>query len=220
MPNRRLADNRLPILTPVTPSGLLLTTTDTRMQKPNHLAHDPTVELAWWIEDPAIQFRITGKAYTIPTDPSEVQGVLDKIGLDGEDAKAEFWEDKRKDLWKNLSGHLRGSFGRPPPGKKLDEIEEKPEDWISRLDVESVSRACIMTYWVHKASKMPGRGEHRSWQDDPKQKKDIEWAQSHFALIAIKPENAEMLELKPAPNVRTQYNKQSDGSWEKVSVAP
>jgi hypothetical protein len=29
-----------------------------------------------------------------------------------------------------------------------------------------------------------------------------------------------MLELKPVPNVRTQYNKQSDGSWEKVSVAP
>ena len=153
MPDRRLADNRLPLLTPVTPSGLLLTTTDTRMQKPNHLAHDPTVELAWWIEDPAIQFRITGKAYTIPTDPSEVQGVLDKIGLDGEDAKAEFWEDKRKDLWKNLSGHLRGSFGRPPPGKKLDEIEEKPEDWISRLDVESVSRACIIIYWVHRALK-------------------------------------------------------------------
>jgi hypothetical protein len=109
------------------------------MQKPNHLAHDPTIEIAWWIEDPAIQFRITGRAYTIPTDKSEVQGVLDKIGLEGEEAKAEFWDAKRTELWKGLSGHLRGSFGRPAPGQKLDEIEEKPEHWISRLDVESVS---------------------------------------------------------------------------------
>jgi len=29
-----------------------------------------------------------------------------------------------------------------------------------------------------------------------------------------------VLELKPAPNVRTQYKKQEDGSWSKTSVCP
>ena len=57
-------------------------------------------------------------------------------------------------------------------------------------------------------------------QDDPKQKKDIEMAYSHFALMAIEPEAAEYLELKPTPNRRTQWTKQADGSWDKRSVAP
>lgn len=111
------------------------------MQKPVHVAHDPTVEIAWWIEETAVQFRITGKAYTISSDPTSSAAAIKAFGVeDGEEGKDEFWQEKRKQIWKDFSGHLRGSFGRPPPGTPLDQVKEKPEDWITRLDVESVSR--------------------------------------------------------------------------------
>ena len=127
------------MLIPVTSSGLLLTTTDTRMQKPNHLAHDPTIELAWWILDSAIQLRITGKAYSVSSDPESAARAIKELDVQGaEEGENKWWQDKRDELWSQLSGHLRGSFGRPPPGTPLDQVKEKPEDWIQRLDVESV----------------------------------------------------------------------------------
>ncbi|KAK1921678.1 hypothetical protein DB88DRAFT_498838 [Papiliotrema laurentii] len=178
----------------ITPSGLLLTTTDVRMQKPNHLAHDPSVEIAWWILDSAIQLRITGKAYIVSADAATTRKAIQAMGVqEGEEGKNEWWQDKREQLWKDLSGHLRGSFGRPTPGTPLDQVKEKPEDWIQRLDPES---------------------------DDPKQKKDIEFAKGNFAIIAVQPTGVEVLELKPQPNRRTQWTKQSDGSWSKVEVSP
>ncbi len=76
---------------------------------------------------------------------------LGEGGAGGREGNPEWWEGKRKELWeKEMSGHLRGSFGRPNPGKKLSEIEEKPEDWISRLDVESVGRlaSSIWGSWI------------------------------------------------------------------------
>lgn len=132
----------------VTPGNILITTTDTRMQKPVHLKHNPVLEIAWWIDDSAVQFRITGDGYTIPS-PTSPNGpellatavkALGEDGASGREGNEEWWEAKRKEMWeKEMSGHLRGSFGRPNPGKKMSEIEEKPEDWISRLDVQSVS---------------------------------------------------------------------------------
>ena len=70
----------------VSPSAhLLLTTTDTRMAKPKHLAHDPTVEIAWWIEAPAIQFRITGEGHVIPpAGSSSTSEILRQLGATGE----------------------------------------------------------------------------------------------------------------------------------------
>jgi pyridoxamine 5'-phosphate oxidase len=196
----------------VTPSGLLLTTTDVRMQKPNHLAHDPSVEIAWWILDSAIQLRITGKAYIVSADAATTRKAIQAMGVqEGEEGKNEWWQDMREQLWKDLSGHLRGSFGRPTPGTPLDQVKEKPEDWIQRLDPESVSlHISIVFFFCHPADN----------QDDPKQKKDIEFAKGNFAIIAVQPTGVEVLELKPQPNRRTQWTKQSDGSWSKVEVSP
>ena len=56
-------------------------------------------------------------------------------------------------------------------------------------------------------------------QDDPKENELIEQALSHFALIAIVPDEAEYLELKPMPNRRTQWRSKA-GEWEKTGVAP
>ena len=119
------------------------------MQKPVHLNNSPALELAWWIDPTAVQFRITGKGYVIPS-PSAPGGkemidtaikAMGPTGEMGREGSAEWWEGKRKEVWaKEMSGHLRGSFGRPQPGKKLSEIDSKPDEWISRLDVSSVSR--------------------------------------------------------------------------------
>jgi pyridoxamine 5'-phosphate oxidase len=114
------------------------------MQKPHHISLNPAVELAWWVEDPAIQFRITGKAYHFPGESGTIASSIKALGLTGEgleEGTEKYWEDKRKEIWtKGISGHLRGSFGRPTPGKPLSEIESKPEDWPTRYDPKSVSR--------------------------------------------------------------------------------
>ncbi|KAK8847523.1 hypothetical protein IAR55_005381 [Kwoniella newhampshirensis] len=181
----------------VTPSNLLLTTTDTRMSKPAHLAHSPTVELAWWIEDTNVQFRITGQAYTLPPDLSsksdEASKIIEGLKMEGkEEGSAEWWEKKRKELWGGVSGHLRAGFGRPTPGKKLEEVEGS-DKWPETIPAES---------------------------DDPEERKTIEYALEHFAIIAIRPEAVEFLELKPIPNRRTQWTVQADGTWQESKVAP
>lgn len=186
----------------ISPSGMFLTTTDTRMQKPVHLAAHHGVEVAWWIDPSAIQFRFSGEAYTIPAQhdkagSSAVEKVLGALKLaesGGEDASAQWWEEKRMELWeKGMSGHLRASFARPTPGKPLDEVDSKPEEWPESLPPTS---------------------------DDPEEQKVIDTALEHFAILAIRPTAFEVLELKPTPNIRTQYSLQSDGKWKEVSVAP
>ncbi|WWD21614.1 hypothetical protein CI109_106100 [Kwoniella shandongensis] len=179
----------------VTPSNILLTTTDTRMSKPAHLAHSPTVEIAWWIENTNVQFRITGQAYSLPltTTAPEFPTIIKGLGLEGkEEGNAEWWEKKRKELWGSVSGHLRAGFGRPTPGKKLEEVEGS-DKWPETIPAES---------------------------DDPEESKTITNALDHFAIIAIKPEAVEYLELKPIPNRRTQWALQGDGSWQETKVAP
>lgn len=125
-------------------SNLLITTTDTRMAKPAHLASSPTVELAWWIEATAVQFRITGHAYTLPSNPGDegykqaMSDALAGLKATGDEEQADFWEKERKRLWKEaMSGHLRASFGRPTPGKELKDCPD-PKEWPERLDAESV----------------------------------------------------------------------------------
>ncbi|WWC86778.1 uncharacterized protein L201_001657 [Kwoniella dendrophila CBS 6074] len=184
----------------ITPSSLLLTTTDTRMSKPVHLKHDPTVEIAWWIESTNVQFRITGKAVTIPsstssnsTENSDTLDAIRLLGVEGlEEGTKEYWENKRKELWKGVSGHLRAGFGRPTPGKQLDQVESS-DNWPETIPAES---------------------------DKPEEQKTIESAYSHFAIIAIAPEQVEYLELKPIPNRRTQWKRQNNGEWEETKVAP
>ncbi|WWC68069.1 uncharacterized protein I206_101988 [Kwoniella pini CBS 10737] len=177
----------------ITSNALLLTTTDTRMAKPQHIAHSPTIEIAWWIEPTNVQFRITGKAVTI--HPSQdLKKAFETLGTEGkeEEGNEEWWENKRKDLWKSVSGHLRAGFGRPTPGKELDKVENS-ENWPETIPAES---------------------------DKPDEQKVIKNAYDHFAIIAIAPEAVEFLELKPIPNRRTQYKRQSNGEWNETKVAP
>lgn len=115
------------------------------MAKPAHLAKHHTVEMAWWLAEPAIQFRVTGQGYTIPADESasDYQSQMDEVlkGLRAKDDEKDksFWEKERKRLWKEaMSGHLRASFGRPPPGTPLSQVPD-PKTWPETLPAESVS---------------------------------------------------------------------------------
>lgn len=128
----------------VTPSScLLVTTTDTRMQKANHLAAHSDVEIAWWIEPTNTQFRISGQAVTIasPSIDSEgsIQNKLRKLKPFGDEKQADWWESERARIWKSVSGHLRAGFARPAPGTPLDQADRKPEDWSESIPAESVS---------------------------------------------------------------------------------
>ncbi|KAK4686513.1 hypothetical protein P7C73_g3612, partial [Tremellales sp. Uapishka_1] len=138
-------------------------------------------------------FRITGKAYTLSKAKIADAKALEELDV-GEDAK--YWEDKRMELWEGaMSGHLRASFARPTPGTPLDKVDRQPDEWTESLPVKPEGK-------------------------DDKVDKEVEAALEHFALVAIKAENVEFLELKCTPNRRTAWNKQTDGSWKKVSVVP
>nr|ODN93658.1 hypothetical protein L204_04841 [Cryptococcus depauperatus CBS 7855] len=185
----------------LTPSNLILTSTDLRWSKPVHLNHSSTIEIAWWLRDTNTQFRITGQAFIIPPS-AESEGwdkVIEGLHLTGkEEGKKDWWCKKKDELWSVLSGHLRASFGRPIPGRKLEEVDDSGE-WPETIPA-------------------------KSRQDDVKEQKLIEKAWSNFAIIAIRPEAVEFLELNPVPNRRTQWawKKRSDGleigSWEEVKV--
>ncbi|AAW45838.2 hypothetical protein CNJ01800 [Cryptococcus deneoformans JEC21] len=186
-----------------TPSSLLLTTTDTRMDKPAHLSHSSTIELAWWLSSTNVQFRITGQAYTIPLTMSlsdkEFNRVIDGLKVTGtEESQKEWWEGKRNELWQGVNGRLRAGFGRPSPGKRLEEVEDSSK-WPETIPAKS---------------------------DDPEGQKLVETAYNHFAIVAIRPEAVEFLELQPIPNRRTQWrwtknpDIEDSGSWEEVKVAP
>ena len=113
------------------------------MQKPPQLQSHPILELAWWIEPPAVQFRITGKGYPILPDPKDCRSIsaesVQALGAKGKEADLGFWKDKRMEAWKKeMSGHLRASFARPAPGTPLSEVES-PDTWPEKLDAESVS---------------------------------------------------------------------------------
>jgi pyridoxamine 5'-phosphate oxidase len=84
----------------------------------------------------------------MPGESTTVQSAIQAMGLGGEgleEGEYTWWEEKRKELWeKAISGHLRGSFGRPTPGKPLSELDSQPEDWPTRYDAKSVSPASSM----------------------------------------------------------------------------
>jgi hypothetical protein len=196
------------------------------MQKSSHLSHNPTMEIAWWLDPAGVQFRISGKAFCLPNQSTpegsaRVEDALKQLRTQGQESEPGWWEKERMRVWKEgMSGHLRASFARPSPGKSLDEVSE-PDTWPTRLDAESVCprpcRPCVPTLADHLAcytmvSDAP--------QDDPDEKKQIESALRNFALVAIQVDAFEYLVLSETPNRRTQWIRQDDGSWEERKVAP
>lgn len=62
-------------------------------------------------------------------------------------------------------------------------------------------------------------GQRLTVKTDPNEQKEIDAAFEHFALLVIKVEGAEFLELKPQPNTRTQWTRQGE-DWKETKVCP
>jgi pyridoxamine 5'-phosphate oxidase len=121
-------------------SSILLSTTDVRMSKASQLSADSSCEIAWWIENKAVQFRIHGNAYIVPNQDhvsDELEKCVNAIAGKGDEMDSNWWISERKRLWNNsMSGHLRASFARPTPGTPLIDHEAKPKDWPDTVPAE------------------------------------------------------------------------------------
>ena len=95
---------------------------------------------------------------------------------------------------------------------KLEDADRAPEDWTESIPAESVCDSVSL-------ASLGGSRDGTYAQDDPKEKKEIEFALNNFAILAIRPVAVEFLELKPTPNRRTQWRKQGD-EWIETKVCP
>ena len=59
-------------------------------------------------------------------------------------------------------------------------------------------------------------------EDDKEKQKEIDNAYEHFALLVIKADGVEYLELKPQPNRRTQWHRKGGegDEWDEIKVCP
>lgn len=122
-------------------SSILLFTTDTRMNKVNHLEKSPLAESSFWVDETGIQFRIAGKAYVVPSDAdtsdssrTAAEAIIQSMGAQGDERTVDWWIGERERNWREgISGHLRATFARPTPGTPLDQCNVKPEDWTETI---------------------------------------------------------------------------------------
>jgi hypothetical protein len=106
----------------------LVATTDIRSPKVRELREvSDQASICWWHPTPNTQFRIKGAVRVI--GPEEAG-----------------WDDKRKETWDKMSGHLRATFARPnAPGSPMDRYEqgEEWEETIPASEEASLARVAI-----------------------------------------------------------------------------
>jgi len=176
---------------------LLLTTTDIRTPKTTQILPNSPIEIVFWVEATQEQYRIIGNASIIPTpshpyyvqfDPSRGPTLV-ALKTEGID-----WELKRSQVFNAMSGHMKASWCRPPPGSKLEGGYEEAKKWPHTL---------------------PQLGEAVSEED----KRNLEVALGNFALIVIDPIEVDFVELGLVPNQRTKFTRDG-GKWVEEILVP
>lgn len=204
-----MAEGRPPAL------PLLFTTTDIRLPKASQLAHNSRLELAWWIPGVQEQFRISGRAYILPSSQffddtdllqggtaplpktesnrivqaaKELRDAFSKARLvpDGFD-----WEAKRVEVFESMSAHMRASWVRPVPGTPITKYEDAKA-------------------WPETVPKYEEAKENEILI--------VKEALKNFALVVIDPFAVDHVELGVVPNQRTVYTRSEDGWAEQVVV--
>jgi pyridoxamine 5'-phosphate oxidase len=181
-----------------TPSlPILVTTTDIRTPKATQILSNATIETVFWVEANQEQYRIIGNASVIPTPSHPYHAQFDPLrgpaltALEGEGID---WEAKRMQIFDSMSGHMKASWCRPPPGSKLEGGYEEAKKWPQKLptfsDVESEEDKSI-----------------------------LELALSNFALVVIDPFEVDFVELGIVPNQRTKFTRQQE-NWVEEIVVP
>jgi pyridoxamine 5'-phosphate oxidase len=179
---------------------LLVTSTDIRTPKVQHIAHVHTVELAWWINATQDQFRISGPArifaapeHSISLPPRDA-ATPDCVGIKALEASGIDWEAKRRELFDAVSEQMRASWCRPPPGSLLKGGYEEMDDWPTKVPKPSDAKT-------------------------EKEKKLAELALSNFAIIVIEPLYVDWVQMAIKPNRRTFFTR--DGTdWKEKIVVP
>lgn len=184
-----------------TPSlPLLVTTTDIRTPKVAQITSNPHVELTWWIEGTQEQYRISGSASVIPHPAhslyrhfsDNIENAPKESGLASLTRESFEWEEKRKEIFKELSAHMKASWCRPVPGTPLQGGEKEARKWP-----------------VSIREPTDGEGEE-NW----------ETALGNFALLIVDPTEVDFVELGVAPNRRTRFWKTNAGVWEEEYLVP
>ncbi|CAE6489455.1 unnamed protein product [Rhizoctonia solani] len=195
------------ILTSHPAQPLLISTTDVRTPKVHQLRSHPSTkgpntEVAWWIAEEMVQFRIAARVHILPAPSHELHSKFPSSQLSrnnggdsGPDAPEtdKDWETLRIRTYNNLSPILRASFARPIPGSPLT----NPAD----------------------AKKWPNELPEKGKEKTEEEKKLVKEALENFSLFLLEPLQVEFLELGVVPNRRTQWS--FDGhKWDELTVVP
>lgn len=133
--NRYIVHRELLLASPTSVSPLFISTTDIRSPKVAQIRTEPIVSVARWYPTSNSQIRIVGEARIVSAKEAGADAV--------------FWEEKRLEHWKKMSGHMKASFARPvAPGTKLGSYEEM-NDWPQRLPEMEVSGVEGCGYGCH-----------------------------------------------------------------------
>ncbi|AXA48085.1 pyridoxamine 5'-phosphate oxidase [Malassezia restricta] len=108
-------------------SECLIFTTDVRSGKASDIAMRPSapVEIAWYISQERIQFRIRGSAHVLSAPTHEWRLGFPAAQLEQRGTRLD-WDQERERIWRTLSPKMRGSFFGPTPGKPLTSSEIQP----------------------------------------------------------------------------------------------
>lgn len=160
------------------------------MAKTRQLGHGGAVA---WLFPSLVQVRLEGRALLYPSpiafpSPPSSSAEEDAAALAASfppgapEADPAWWERKRRELWDALSPELRASFCRPKPGA---ELKDDPNNWVDAL---------------------PASDEGA----DEKMKDALKRAWENFAVLALQPERAEVLDLGASPHTRTEWTSATD----------
>ena len=179
---------------------LLLTTTDIRTPKATQISHHSAVEVSWWIPGSSDQFRISGHARIVPANSYGLPtGAVGKdaaqcIALSALDAAGFDWEMKRRELFDNVSEHMRASWCRPTPGSALKGGYKEESNWVNT---------------VKKPADVQTEEEEKFTQE----------ALSNFCLMVIEPFAVDWVQMGIVPNRRTRFCRQGN-HWSEQPIVP
>jgi pyridoxamine 5'-phosphate oxidase len=179
---------------------LLLTTTDIRTPKVAQILAHPRVEVCWWIEPTQEQFRLAARATLVPAPQHALHApataALPALAGGHYAAGEVDWEHERVAAFDAMSGFMKATWLRPPPGSPMpgSGTYDEAKNW---------------------PAKIPGRDEAESDEE----KAQVQAALDNFALVIFDPYEVDYCELHPKPNNRTRFVLEGE-EWKEHIIVP
>ncbi|KAF7799644.1 hypothetical protein EIP86_010884 [Pleurotus ostreatoroseus] len=186
---------------------LLFGSTYTRSAKVQDIIANPSVELSWLIEGTSNQFRVSGRAFVVPSPDNKLfeecaqkmkrslaLAVLESQGEEGKpEGEAFSWEALRLESFNSVPPTMRAKWCvADEPGTVLKSYEE-----LSKYPVA-----------VPPLERATTEEQKKNWQE----------AFNNFALVVIEPYQVEWLQLDERPNRKTVWTKTDEDEWKEEIV--